>query len=635
MKEINVVIGGPQGSGIETSMSILSKISAGKGYWILAEREYYSNIVGRHSYIIARISSERQPRSLTLPVQILAAVDAETIFTHYNDIENGVVIYNKIDEKVRLDKIPSMEDLLKLRIMNELKGLGIDPSVSGLMEFMKRERGVEPLPIDFAQILGKLSESYRLDPRQLSRYVSTIVVSAITTLLGLDEGSMKIALSSHFRDREEIVEQNFAVFREVSKLLSEKRGILKLEEPKNTSKKMLVLTGNEAVAIGKIIGGLRYQSYYPITPAADESEILEKFGLQEVQGKIFGPILVMQTEDEISAIASAIGASLSGARSSTATSGPGFDLMVEAISWAGMNEVPVVITFYQRGGPSTGLPTRGGQSDLMAAIFSGHGEFARVVLASGDHEEAMYDAADAFNIAERFQVPVIHLLDKFLANTTASIPIPKLDEFKVDRGIRYKGTGDYKRFDLSSQISPRAFIGERGAFIWYTGDEHDERGHISEETENRIRMYNKRMEKIKLIEEEVPSWRKLNLTGSTSPDFIIIGWGSVKGVALEALEKIEARTGFKGTYANLRMLWPFPRKELKEITSKLAPEKIIVAEHSYGANIASLMAMDIKVDEVASIVKYTGRPMMLKEFVEALELILSGKTSRVVLKDGA
>lgn len=636
MDELSIIAGGPQGSGIETSMSILTRALARDGYWIFAGREYFSNIVGRHSYIIMRISPRERPRSLKLPAQILAASDAETLFTHFREVEGGAVIYNGDESSKKLTEIPSMEEPLKERTERELREQGVEPRVSSLVEFLRRERKVTPIPLRFGEILKQVSAEFKLDPRNLSRYVSSIVVSSIAALAGISEASISYAFSVQFRGREHLIEHNLSIYKILSEQLKDLKGSLKLDPPENPSEKVMVLTGNDAVAVGKVLGGMRYQSYYPITPAADESSLLERIGSEGALLGEAGPILVMQTEDEISAIASAIGASLTGARSSTATSGPGFDLMVEALSWAGMNEVPVVVTFYQRGGPSTGLPTRGSQSDLMAAIFSGHGEFSRVVISSGDHEEAIADAAEAFNIAEKYQVPVIHLLDKFLANSTAVIRLPNFEDFRIERGKIYSG-GDvpYKRFDLSSAISPRAFIGQGNAVMWYTGDEHDEYGHITEDPENRILMYRKRMEKMRLIEEEIPAEKKVVLEGHRDPDFLIIGWGSVKGVAVEASERMEKKLGLRFSYVNVKMLWPFPKKEVMRILSDIPSERIIAAEHSYSASISSLMSMELGRGAGSKIIKYTGRPMMLNEFSDALEKIASGRAREVVLRDGA
>jgi len=272
----------------------------------------------------------------------------------------------------------------------------------------------------------------------------------------------------------------------------------KLEKQENTQPRIF-LTGNQAVAMGKVLGGCRVQTYYPITPAADESEYLEAHEILKTrQGQ--EAIIVLQTEDEIAAINSASGACLAGARAATSTSGPGFSLMAEGLGWAGSNEVPVVITYYQRGGPATGQPTRHSQQDLRFAMHAAHGEFARIILASGDIQECFFDAAEVFNLAEKYQMPVIHLLDKAMANCSQTYPVFDYSKVKIDRGEvvgekELEGK-QYKRFQFTETgVSPRAFLGTKNAVQWYSGDEHNEFGNINEETENRRKIMDKRLKK--------------------------------------------------------------------------------------------------------------------------------------------
>ncbi|MFP3304861.1 MAG: transketolase C-terminal domain-containing protein, partial [Vulcanisaeta sp.] len=403
---------------------------------------------------------------------------------------------------------------------------------------------------------------------------------------------------------------------------------LKLDKPSVKVSGVLVASGNDVIATAKIVAGVRFQAYYPITPAADESFTLEEY--EALGGE--GSIVVFQTEDELAAINAAIGAALTGARSSVATSGPGFDLMVEGLGWAGQNEVPVVVTYYQRGGPSTGQPTRGGQSDLLSSVFASHGEYPRIVLASGDHEEAFYDAIDAFNYAETYQVPVIHLVDKFLANTIATIPLPNLDGIRIVRGkLAPKGLTEYKRFDLSSVISPRAFLGDY--VMWYSGDEHDEYGHIDEDPINRIRMFDKRMKKLDLIEKEIPEERRYSYFGSERPDIVIVGWGFVKGVALKAIEELSGE-GIKASYYHIRMFIPFPRESITKIAGEVGVDKLVAVEHNYQAQASRLVAMNTGITVGKSVVKYTGRPIYVHELVNAIKNIMRGSV-REVLSYGA
>jgi 2-oxoglutarate ferredoxin oxidoreductase subunit alpha len=634
LKEIGIILGGPQGAGLETSMAVLGRALARKGYGVIADREYFSNITGRHSYIHMLISSTRLPRSLRYPVEILASIDAETIFTHFdNVVEKGVVIYDKNQLNKNIDNIPSIEDYTREKIKTKLAKLGVNPVIKNVVDYLEKERNIKPIEIDFTYIIKLLTQRFKIDPRQASRYVSGLIVSAVSVVIGLEEKFVKYGFEQQFRERRYLIEHNIALYELVNDSIARFRNIVKIDEPKIGLNKLMMLTGNDVVAIAKIVAGVRYQSYYPITPAADESFTIEKYEYNEVNGKAIGPIVVMQTEDEIAAICSAIGASLSGSRSSTATSGPGYDLMVEGLSFAGANEVPVVITYYQRGGPSTGQPTRGSQSDLMNAVFAAHGEFTRVVLSSGDHVEAFYDTIEAFNIAEKYQVPVIHLLDKFLANTIASIPVPDIDKVRIDRGKIVFNGPSYKRFDLSNLISPRAYLGSDNIVMWYSGDEHDEYGHIVEDPENKLKMYSKRIEKMKLILEETPLDIKMSIYGDKNPDYVIIGWGSVKGVALDTIETLSSKLRLR--YINMKLLWPFSRKEFLEIVKDTPSERIIAVEHSYGVNIASLIAMATGVTVTKKIAKFTGRPITLNEMIEAVERIIFKNERHVVLSYGA
>ncbi len=631
--EVSAILGGPQGAGLETSMAVLGYALARSGHGFIADREYFSNIKGRHSYIHLRISSKSVPRSLTYPVDLIAAMDPETVFTHFDDLrDGGVLIYDKATNNKRLDSILSVEEPLKKRVEERLTSLGLEPRISSLVGYLKNRRGVKVVDLNYAEILNIAGRKFKLSPQQVSRYVSSILIGAISGLLGLDEESLMYGFTKHFRGREDLVSQNLEIVASVRNAIVD-YGIneLILEGPGIGLEELLVVSGNDAVAIGKIIGGLRYQSYYPITPAADESFTLEKYEKLDV-GDGASSLIVIQTEDEIAAITSAIGASLTGVRSATATSGPGFSLMVEGLSWAGMNEVPVVVTYYQRGGPSTGLPTRGSQSDLLFSVFAGHGEFPRVVLSSGDHLEALYDAVDAFNIAEKYQLPVIHLLDKFLANTLTLMPLPDLNNILIDRGLVAEGDETYKRFDLGSQVSPRAYLGSK-AIMWYTGDEHDELGHICEDPVNRVKMYSKRMKKLELIDSEIPNSKKATYFGSGNPEVLMIGWGSVKGVALDAVEILKSM-GVEAAYLQLRILWPFPSAYVSELLSSV-DSTIIVVEHSYVVQLADLITMNTGFKKLRRVSKFTGRPMYLSELVEAVNEIRLKRVEKVVLSYGA
>ena len=632
--ELLFVLGGPQGAGLETSAQILTFALAHLGYGVLSDREYFSNIKGRHSYVHTRVSSKEFPLALTYPVQLLGCMDAETLFTHYKDLEDGgYLIYDTSTNEKSFTVIPSMEKELKRRLMKEIDELGIGDKVKDFVEYLRDVRGVKVVELNYPSILGEFRKRYKISPSQVSRYISAILVGAITGLMGLDAEAVSFAVERRFGGKETLVEHNKYLIKHVAELVEENFGKpLRLAEPKLDVEEVLVVTGNDVTAMGKMVGGLRYQSYYPITPAADESFFIESKERLNIDGSEVGSIIVFQTEDELAAIASAIGAALTGARSATATSGPGFSLMVEALGWAGLNEVPVVITYYQRGGPSTGLPTRGSQSDLLFTLFASHGEFPRIVLSSGDHLEAFYDAIDAFNYAEKYQLPVIHLLDKFVANSFANIPIPNFEEIRIDRGEIVEGDLNYKRFDLSKPISPRAFLGSK-AVMWYTGDEHDELGHITEDPENRVRMYDKRMKKLELADKEIPPEKRAIYYGDRDAEYLLVGWGFAKGVSLDAIKRLE-REGIKGAYLHLKMFEPFPSKHVLDILKRFDENKVIAVEHNYYGQAASLIRMKTGFTIRKYILKFTGRPIYTHELVDGIKKIFDG-VDRVVLKYGA
>ena len=338
----------------------------------------------------------------------------------------------------------------------------------------------------------------------------------------------------------------------------------------------------------------------------------------------------------------ATGAALAGVRAATSTSGPGFSLMVEGLGWAGMNEVPVVITQYSRGGPSTGQPTRHEQGDLKFVLSASHGEFPRIVLCSGDLEECFYDAIRIFNYAEQFQMPSIHLIDKSMANTSVTIPQLKSDLVKINRGKLIENNGSangngepYLRFAVTSDgISPRAALGT--ARFWNSGDEHDEIGHIEEDPFNRISMMDKRMGKLETAAREIPEMEKWNFFPSSKKqaDATLVSWGSTKGPILDAMKLLE-KDGISVEFLQIRLASPFPAESVREKLSKA--RLLIDIEQNYSGQMAAVIAEKTMIDISNKIVKYNGRPMTQDEVYESVKRIISNPTQnrRVVLTHGA
>lgn len=629
MKSVQIIIGGSQGSGIETSSLIMSAALARGGYGVFSSREYYSNIVGRHSYIHLRASADGLPMALSYPVDAVAALDAESVFFHFDDVKkDGLVVYDADSAKTRLRQISSMEPETRARIEERIKSIGAGDSVEALLEAV----GAKAVSLSYSALLKELAEAHGVSRAEAQRYRSSIVVGALSAFMGIEE-LVYSAIERRFSKRPAAAKINkWLVSRVAEHVRSTYGQPLKLDGARSSIDEVLLVSGNDIVAMGKIVGGLGYQSYYPITPATDESVLEENYESLRAGERPLGSIVVMQTEDEIAAIASAIGASLAGARASTSTSGPGFSLMVEALGWAGMNETPVVITYYQRGGPSTGLPTRGSQSDLLFALFAGHGEFPRAVIASGDHLEAFYDAIWAFNIAEKYQIPVIHLIDKFLANAIATVPLPDWSKIEIDRGLTVReASGPVKRFRKDHPISPRPLLGS-GAITWYTGDEHNEMGHITEDPVNRLEMYEKRQKKLELMDSEIPEERRAIYYGNGGEDFLLVGWGSTKGAALEALRALREE-GLNGAFLQIRMFQPFPSRLVKKILSSFDPERVIGVEANIEAQALKVIAMNTGIIVEKRALKWTGRPIYVMELVDAVKRLLGGER-RVVMSYG-
>lgn len=625
--DLNFIVGGPQGGGIETAGLLAVRALAAQGLEVFADREYHSNIKGKHSYSHIR-ASEKRIRSIKYPVDFLGALDVETLATHYHELKReGMLVHGTGLSRKQLTKIPSMDIHRMERLKADLENIG--DTVEELDEWLERG-GMTVLALPFAEIISDEAEQ---SPPMIERVMNTALTTTLLRAAGIPLKTVVEAIEALFKEKEEVKTLNISVATAVSKSLDETAGGKRLKiapnipQPAEKGKRMLV-AGNDAVAVGKLVGGLRLQTYYPITPAADESFVIEQHSvLLDSDDKTLGSPIVIQAEDEISAICMAIGGALTGVRSATCTSGPGFSLMVEGIGWAGNNEVPVVITYYQRGGPSTGLPTRHSQSDLLFSLNAGHGEFSRIVLASGDHEEAMNDAIKCMNYAEKYQVPVIHLLDKGIANCVTTVRPSLVKE--IVRGKRDASGQDYRRFALADdQISPRAYLGE--SLMWYTGDEHDEAGHISEDPQTRRMMYEKRMGKREKILKETPDEDKAVLFGEQDYEDLIITWGITTGAAVDAIPELASK-GYRAAVLQLRMMDPFPSDHVAGILSKA--ENLISIEANYLGQLAELVKWKCGADVRKRVLKYTGRLITQDEVVHAFDRIKSGET-RIVLSGG-
>jgi len=426
-------------------------------------------------------------------------------------------------------------------------------------------------------------------------------------------------------------------------------------KPGGEPKARILAKGYEIHAIAKLKAGCAFQTYYPISPATDESVYLER------QQREYN-LLVVQCEDEIASINMAVGAAHMGVRASTATSGPGFALMVEGIGFASITECPgPVLVMYQRGGPSTGMPTRQEQGDLQFALHPAQGEFPHVVIAPGDLRECYQDTFSAFNWAERYQMPVIVLSDKKLASVYTTIDKLELRWPDIDRGEVFTGTEwtavdakgpndsgsqtghngngngkmdlanvkEYLRYAFAKDgISPRSRPGVTGGRHWITSDEHDPDGHITEGVEMRVAMMNKRMNKLKLLQKAMPQEQQYFLHGPKDADLTVLAWGSTKGTILDALKALEAQ-GKKINFLQCRLMRPFPAEAVGAILR--SAKRIVSIEENYSGQLAQLVQEQTGVMIDQRINKFDGRPFSEDEVANALAKVYDGAKAEPVV----
>ncbi|MFQ5496357.1 MAG: 2-oxoacid:ferredoxin oxidoreductase subunit alpha [Nitrosopumilus sp.] len=628
------LIGGPQGSGVESGANIFSKVCAEMGYQIFGKREFYSNIKGEHSYFTVRISDQKIHSNVN-DVTLMTSFDAETIFRHYSEvISGGGIIYDSDLEENKTSDVHTLDAPFKERLHKELESKNKPFTIAGVLEIAK-ENGVSLYPVSFKSILATLAEKTE-NPRLkgLVRMFNVIGVALSLGLVKMPPDSLKKTIGTIFAKKPEIAKLNqdtadYAYNYATAKFDNFNHILSGTEKESDT----LLVQGFQGTALGKMACGCRMQPYYPITPASDESVFLESNEIIEVIGDRPGSTAVIQCEDEICAMGMTIGAALTGTRSSTCTSGPGFALMTEMLGWAGMNEVPIVITNYQRSGPSTGLPTRHGQDDLLFSVYAGHGDFPKIVYASGEIEESFYDTGNCFNYADIFQVPVIHMMDKFHASSVITCKRFEPKKIAINRGkLLEKIEGDYKRFEITEDgVSPRSRLGIDNGIFWNTGDESDEFGHITEDPILRVKMMDKRMSRLDLILKEIPNSQKALSFGVE--DYTIITWGSTKGPVLDALEMLK-KEGISIGLVQLKLMHPFPSDY---VSSLLKDAKTIIdIEANHSGQLGKLFKQNVGRDVDYFILKYTGRAMTSTEVYDSLKKIIENKANkREVLMHGA
>jgi len=401
-----------------------------------------------------------------------------------------------------------------------------------------------------------------------------VTLGVLCELFGLPkEGLLKAIETKFSKKKAAVLEANLKGFQAGIDWAAEHRsevGDKKLQYI--SADPMLLMSGNELSAVAALHAGCRFFAGYPITPS---SEILHL--LSEWMPKVGG--YLVQTEDELSAIGAVIGGSFAGVKSMTATSGPGLALMTEMLGLAAMSEIPAVIIDVQRGGPSTGLPTKSEQSDLWQALWGSHGDAPRVVLAPADVEDCFHTTVAAFNIAEETQLPVIVLSDQFIAQRRETLSMLTLDHEVVGRQVPTAGElRDFKRYrDTKSGISPMTWPGIKGGEYQTNGLEHDESGQPSSMHIVHEKMNAKRYRKLRHVRDKYSFFRTY---GPDDADVGILCWGSSKGPVKEAVLRANGR-GEKVAAFVPQLLYPFPYHEFRRFLRGI--EDIIIFELSYSA----------------------------------------------------
>ncbi len=565
--DITFNIGGEAGQGIDTIGDLLSQVFVQAGFYTFTIKDFESRIRGGYNFTQVRVSD----RPIHAPVDcidVIVALSREAVTEQRNNLEEeGVIIF---DDTIEFDNLEACH---------------------------------YPAPLE--RIAKEVGGNVRM--------MNAAALGAILSVLRFPFKLAEEALNAIFgRKGEAVVASNVAVAKALYDLTTEKftgtcRYSLDTLEH-GPCKDRLLLTGSRALALGAMAANLKWISAYPMSPSTSVFMDIVSYAHDLNIG-------ALQTEDEIASICMAIGASYTGARSMVTTSGGGFSLMVEAVGLSAMAEAPVVIYNAQRPGPSTGLPTRTEQADLLFMAFASQGEFPRIMLAPKDPLEAFDVATRAFNLADKFQIPVMILGDQYFADSVMNIQRIDVSGVKIDRG-KLAASGpdpDYKRYLLTKDgISPRAFPGDEGKSVVSSGNVHREDGHITENADIRTKMVAKFMNKLPAIME---SLNPPILYGNEGAEITLLTWGSTWGAANEAMQILKD-AGVSINQLHFCDLYPLRTEKLRKVLSK--SRQIISVEQNVTSQFAQLVKMATGITAHHHINKYDGRPMTARWIVDEI-----------------
>lgn len=550
--------GGQAGQGIQTIGSVLSRTMARGGLEVFADQDYESRIRGGHNFFRVRARDE-EVRAPAEEIDILIALNRETMELHRGRMKrHGLAIFDREKTKIE-DSGDSFLDI-------PLEKLAVETASERLMS-------------------------------------NSVAMGAAIGLLGYDFELLAGVLRDEFGGAgAEMAERNVAAARVGfdQTVKRERRPGFPRIKPVSRPGKML-MNGSDAVALGAMAAGCKFVAGYPMTPTTSILELLAAKGMKY-------DIAVVQPEDEIAAINMVIGAAFAGVRAMTATSGGGFCLMTEGLSLAGMTETPIVVVLGQRPGPAIGLPTRTEQGELLFALHAGHGEFPRGVLAPMTVEDCFHLTVKAFNIADKYQTPVILITDTHLATSYNTVDRFDLSQVKIERGQllsdeEVSKLTEYKRHRITeSGISPRALPMQGKVLVVTDSDEHNEEGHIIEDAETRRQMVSKRMRKLEGMRADITAPRLHEQPGAEAT---LVGWGSTYGAIREAASILRG-DGVPVNVLQLNELWPFPAGAVREALGKA--RRCVVVENNATSQLSHLMQAETGIKASGSILKFDGRP---------------------------
>ncbi|MFW9853939.1 MAG: 2-oxoacid:acceptor oxidoreductase subunit alpha [Candidatus Thorarchaeota archaeon] len=547
-------LGGAAGDGLQLAGLLFQRFLNRLGYYVFGFPGTQSTIRGGHVWQHVEFSSEAL-HSFDRPIDLLVALTTETLEIHLRDLkQNGLLVVDS-------DRVNTQDYAAEIKT-----------------------RGIALFEIPLKSLARSID-------RKTPVLANSVAAGAIIQLLGLERSEYEMTLEKHFSGRTRVIQLNLDALDAGSHFFNENYQVsLNLTVPSLPPMRRFVISGNHMVALGAVAAGLKFLAQYPITPASSILTYLAQ------NARRFG-VVVRQAEDELAAIPMCIGASFAGARAMTASSGPGLSLMSEAFGYAAMTETPLVVINSMRAGPSTGIPTKMEQGDLASAIYMSHGEAPRAIFAPRTVKECFEITTRAFNLADRFQLPVIVLSDFSLSERTTNLEPFDLDDVERDRGkIWNQPTSEFPEFAryrfTEDGVSPRAFPPTEEAMYILVGAEHDESSHSlsgnrcghPSSWELRTKMFGKRFKKLELLRQEM---RPPDLYGSPDTDHTIICWGSITGAVREAVDLLNAENRESWNVLSFVDLFPLPYKKIKPFLANI--HHAVLYEVNYTGQLENLI----------------------------------------------